>query len=416
MTIPMLVVLGAALVAQAEVPPTPEPAPPPTPPPAPRVEPSPSPPPLMRWDRPVTCGQLPATPQIPSGAYRIQCDAEKKLCLVSSLYELDSSGAETREPLARANRCTPSRDEVERRTREGYRFVMAIPESPPGWIRDERGRVMQFNFDLNRRVFLGAGIAPLAGDPLQLNRLSADSGIEVEWPGEEEKTLYRLHALETELNLGSSFSAESVLLRYDWSHARQTPLVRITTFFGTPRRHDLTLDVGGWLEGMHLDSLRRGEQTATFLTLGAAQATVDLWHSRDLSSFVRLRGGGGVEWDVVNHFTAFKPQLACDGDLTLDADGFHHLRFAAEAERLITGTEVPGRPLNPTRLRLRAGYEVIAIAINDQPLTLVLEGRGTWRDDVPDVLPAWEWSARAGLRFSFWAPARRSAATLRRDG
>jgi hypothetical protein len=408
MAIEALVLMGAVLAGQVEQSPTQA---------SPlRVEPAPSPPLVMRWGGVVNCVQLPATPSVPSGAYRVQCDDKKKVCLASSLHELDSGGVETRERLTRVQSCGRLSGEPEDLARAGYRFVQAIPESPPGWIRDERGRVMQFNFDMNRRVLLGAGVAPIAGVDPQLGRLSADFGIQAEWPGsDDERSLYRLHVLETELILGSAFGVDSTLVRYDWSNVRQQPLVRITTFFGTPRRHDLSLDVGAWAESMHLESLQRGGGTFTYLTLGAVQGTVDLWHSRDLASFVRLRGGGGAEWDLTHRFTAFKPQVAFEGDLTLDPDGFHHVRFAAEAEKLFGAAEVLGRPQSPARLRVRAGYELILIAINDQPLTLAVDGRGVWRDDLPEVPGAWEWSARAGLRFNFWAPARRSA-TVRQGG
>jgi hypothetical protein len=103
------------------------------------------------------------------------------------------------------------------------------------------------------------------------------------------------------------------------------------------------------------------------------------------------------------------PGAAFEGDFTLDADGFHHLTFAAEAEKILFTREVEGRPDSPERLRLRAGYEVILLAINDQPLSLVLDGRGEWRSDLAGLPAVWEWSTHAGLRFSLWAPARRSA-------
>ena len=71
-----------------------------------------------------------------------------------------------------------------------------------------------------------------------------------------------------------------------------------------------------------------------------------------------------------------------------------------------------GRDPNPYRVRLQAGYEVIAIAINDQPLTLVFDVKGTYRNDfAPGPLSAanrLELTGEAGVRFSLWAPARRS--------
>jgi hypothetical protein len=42
-------------------------------------------------------------------------------------------------------------------------------------------------------------------------------------------------------------------------------------------------------------------------------------------------------------------------------------------------------------------------------VSLVLDGRAQWRSDLAGVAPVWEWSAQSGLRFSLWAPPRRSA-------
>jgi hypothetical protein len=93
----------------------------------------------------------------------------------------------------------------------------------------------------------------------------------------------------------------------------------------------------------------------------------------------------------------------------LDTDGFHHLLFTAEVEKIFLDDAVTGRPMHPERLKVRAGYELILLAINDQPVSLVVDGRGAWRSDIPNAAAKWEWSANAGLRASLWAPARRSA-------
>jgi hypothetical protein len=184
--------------------------------------------------------------------------------------------------------------------------------------------------------------------------------------------------------------------------------IRITSLIGGPARGELSLDVGFWADLARWESLRRGGADANVLTWGALQGTLDLWHSEDLSSYVRVRLGGGVETDLVRRFTVLKPQAAFEGDLTLDTNGIHHLRFAAEAEKLFLAPEVAGRPQSPERLRVRAGYEVVFLALNDRPFTLVLEGRGTWRNDLPSLPPSWEWTGQAGLRLSLGVSPRRT--------
>lgn len=377
---------------------------------APRLEAPSEPRPVMRWDRPVLCGYLQPSPASPSGHYRVQCDDAARVCLVSPPHVLDSQGAEGPEPLARVNRCLPTGGEDFRLRRAGYRFVPAIAEAPPGWLRDERGRVFQVNFDLNRRIYFGGAYAPALGASSDTRRWRADFGVELEWPVGSGRRLSRLHLLETELRLGLDSALDGTLVRYDWSAARDSPPLWITTFIGRPRRFDLHFDLGGWLEVLRLESVvRSGRPAETFLTLASANLTVDLWHSGDLVSYLRVRAGPGLELDPRRRLTLFKPEAAVEGDFTLDRDGFHHLRFSASGEKLLFGPAVEGRARSPQRLEARAGYELILLAINDYPLSLVVDAVAGWRDDLPDVPPTWEWGAEAGLRFSFWAPARRNA-------
>ncbi|MFL5347001.1 MAG: hypothetical protein ACJ8AT_19630 [Hyalangium sp.] len=367
--------------------------------------------PSLRYDQPITCTKLPSTRQVPSGMYRMQCDPVTRRCLIAPANELDSDGQETDRPLLRTSYCDPSQVSVDARVQEGYRFVPAIAEAPPGWYRDEQGRVMQFNFDLHRRVYLGGAWAPLfrQGEGAVTHRIRVDFGIQTEFSDDDEdRKLHRLTFMDTELFLGAS-SLDFTLLRYDFSVERKVPLFRITTFFGKPRRFDVGLNLGTWMEALHQETIQREGTELSLLTWGTLHGTLDLWHSPDLVSFVRLRAGAAIERDRTHAMNTLVPAAALEGDLTLDSDGFHHLIFGAEAERVLLADELAGRPLAPVRMRVRAGYEVILLAINDQPVSLLLDGRGVERNDIPFVDPRWEWSANMGLRVSLWAPARRSA-------
>ncbi len=367
--------------------------------------------PALRPDAPILCAEFPSTQRMPSGAYRMQCNAERKECLVAPAHELDMEGVESQRPLERVQVCSAF-IQGGSRAEQGYRLLPAVADAPPGWYRDERGRVMQFNFDLHRRVWLGAAWAPLwrRDSEEALRRVRVDFGIRTESPSHDERVLNRFTFLDTELFLGPQRGLDATLLRYDFSTDRDRPLFRVTTFLGKPRRFDLEADMGAWFEVVRLEQLERNGTEASFLTVAATHATLDLWHSRDLVSFVRLRAGPSFEFDRTNDFGTLVPGAALEGDFTLDPNGFNHLRFGVEAEKVYLDKEVPGRPLNPERLTVRAGYETILLALNDQPLSLVLDGRGTWRSDLAGVPADWEWSAQAGLRFSMWAPARRSAA------
>jgi hypothetical protein len=367
--------------------------------------------PALRYDQPILCAKLPPTKQVPSGEYRMQCDPVTRRCLIAPASELDSDGQETDRPLLRTSYCDRSEASAHVRVQEGYRFVPAIAESPPGWYRDEQGRVMQFNFDLHRRIYLGGAWAPLfrSGQGVEQNRVRVDFGIQTEFPGgDEDNRLHRLTFLETEVYLGEP-SLDVSLLRYDFNVERTVPLFRITTFFGKPRRFDVGLNLGAWVEALHQETIEREGSELSVLTWGAVHGTLDLWHSPDLISYVRLRAGPSFERDRTHGQNTFVPTAALEGNITLDTDGFHHLLFTVEAEKLFLDDPVDGRPLHPERLKARAGYELILLAINDQPVSVVVDGRGAWRSDIPNVAGKWEWSANAGLRASLWAPARRSA-------
>ncbi|MBZ4419460.1 hypothetical protein [Myxococcus sp. RHSTA-1-4] len=373
----------------------------------PVIQPPASPLPVQHWQAPTVCLTLPPTKAVPSGKWRAQCDAGSRRCLVAPQHELDSEGVETERPLERVTYCADEGYVSESALMKTYRLEPAVADAPPGWYRDERGRVMQFNFDLNRRLWLGGAWAPLWREGQTEGRMRADFGISVEVPGEGRR-LHRLRFLETELYLGEP-GFDATAMRYDFSVERNEPLFRVTTFFGEPRRHDIHINLGLWMEVLRAEELERDGTEAGFLTWGAVHATLDLWHSKDLVSYVRVRAGPSVERDYKNGFSTLVPGAALEGDLTLDRDGFHHLRLGVEAEKVLLAPSVEGRPLRPERLRVSAGYELILLAINDQPLSLVVDGRGAWRSDLANVPARWEWSAAAGLRFSLWAPARRSA-------
>jgi hypothetical protein len=407
----MTAVLLAVLLSQtASTEPPPEAGTPPARS-TPTLAPPQSPLPVMSYGETTWCVTLQPSAQVPSGGYRVQCDDKTRRCLAAPEHELDVDGTESDRFLERITPCTANPSRLRMYMSGDYTFEPAIAEAPDGWYRDERGRVMQFNFDLHRRVWLGGAWAPLwrQDEGRTFSRGRVDFGIITEFPSDEANRMHRIAVLDTELMLGQQSSIDFTLLRYDTNMRPENPLLRVTTFVGKPRRFDFSFDMGTWLEVLRLEQLRRSGTEALFYTFVTGHLTLDLWHSRDLTSYVRVRAGPSVEYDRSNHFFTLVPGAVLEGDFTLDANGFHHLTFGAEAEKIYLGEAVEGRPQDPERLRVRAGYELILLAFNDQPLSLVVDGRGQWRNDIPDVPNVWEWSVQTGLRFSLWAPPRRSA-------
>jgi hypothetical protein len=366
-------------------------------------------PPQMDWDKPTRClrdgkGQ----------EWRVQCDAETKVCLYAPDAELDAEGNRLR-PLDRMPDCFDRGlfDQDQLRA-EGFHLEQGLPPTPYGWYRDRFGKVFQYNFDLHRRMFLGGGWAPETREgALNTRRSVIEFGL-LEWQGyddnERNPKRHRVRLLEGELRL-APFWATGFLFRYDMSIKRRDPLVRITTFFGEPRRYDLRSRMGVFIEAAGLEVRDTSVGNATLWRYGTTNFTFDIWQSNDLYSFFRVRGGALVDRVLLDkqaeqNRTSFTPNAALDLDWTLDSNGFHHITGVASLESPRTVDPSAGQPIFATRLRGELAYEVIAMALNDQPISLRLATSAARRDDIPGFPTGWIYSATAGLRFSLWAPAR----------
>ena len=272
---------------------------------------------------------------------------------------------------------------------------------------------MQVNFDLGRRVFLGGAWAPYyrPDGTSSLRRARVEFGVSITLNSDDKKHQHRLYLLETTAILGGTPVAsrfEASVIRYDVSNRKQGAPLWLTTFIGEPRRFDLPLNLGWAAEAVRFEALG----SKTFMTIAELDVTLDLWNSVDLDSYVRLRAGPALEYDFDAKGAYLKTVAAIEADLTLDRDGFHHFTASATGEKLFFEPAVEGRGVSPQRLRIKAGYEVILFALNDYPVTLVIDGRAAWRDDVP-ALKGWEFAGNAGLRFSLWAPARHQSELVR---
>jgi len=368
--------------------------------------------PALRLDRTSRCFEREI-----GGRWRAQCDATTKKCLVAPDAELSADG----DPVAgldRVSGCvTPGWREKDLAA-QGYEVVPALAETPPGWQRDERQRIMQVNFDLNRRIWLGAGYG--AGGLPGSDAGEATAGVRWDIPFRmvSAPALARVRAFETFASFDGNF-VDFTVAGIDASRAYPSPLLRFTTFVGRPRRFDPPLYLGGWLEVVRLETIKTGAGWYDRTEFGAAAVTLDLWRSRDLASFVRLRGGAGYEIADQLDGAAWVPQAAADAVLSLDRRGFHHLRLTALSEWLVTSgpneyqpkdAALPRLPERRTRLTARGEYEVILLAVNDQPISAVLDVRAWQRNDVPGLSTDWQVQGTAALRFNLWAPPRRDAA------
>lgn len=346
--------------------------------------------------------------------WRVQCDAATGVCIYAPDAELDSEGNRVR-PLERVSECfqTAPFDQDKLRA-EGYTLVQGLPPTPYGWHRDRLGKVFQYNFDLHRRVYLGGGWAPEIRRGEQNSRRSmVEFGLlELqEYSASNRNSIrHRLRLLEGEIRL-APFWATGYLLRYDFSVRRQDPLLRVTTFLGEPRRYDLRSNVGLFFEILGLETRDTLNGSTNLWRYGTANITLDLLQSRDLASYLRVRGGALLDRVVprdspLGRLTSFTPNLAMDLDWTLDSNGFHHLTGLASLEVPQTIDPERGQPTHSRRVRGELGYEVIVMALNDQPLTMRTVVSAVKRDDLQGFSSDWAYSAIVGLRFNLWAPAR----------
>jgi hypothetical protein len=350
-------------------------------------------------------------------SWRVQCreDGGKKRCVYAPNSELDEHGEFIR-PLERARPCdTMGTFDQDLLRSQGFELVPGLADAPRGWMRDRRQRVFQVEFDLHKRLYLGVSWTPTAraGGDTAWGRASLDFGL-FEWEHLATRgrgaIRHRLRLVEGEAEL-APFGGEVTLLHYDLSRRYPDPIVRITTFFGKPRRHDIDAHIGGWFELGHLEIYETAPGARESLwRLATAHLTWDMWRDHDMYSWVRLRGGVGLERTYVDTAgsvdrAAVTPGAAIDGNITFDRKGFHHLVFEGLWEwpqYYGTGNGEEGAE----RRHVEVGYELIVLAVNDQPLTLRVAGEGDWRGDVPGVEAGWDWRGTAGLRFNLWAPAR----------
>lgn len=363
--------------------------------------------PQMSHDRPVICGR-----DTEGHVWRIQCDAASKVCLYAANDELASSGRRTK-PLERARDCEIEQDfDRKKMEADGFQLFQGRVDAPYGWMRDERGRIFQINFDLRKRMFFGAAYTPqkILDNPLESKRTSVDFGLLSfnKLSDGQTPTMHRIRLVQGEVHV-EPFSAEVTIAHWDVSRRFINPLLRITTFAGTPQRHDLHLNLGLWTEAGGLEIHPSAGGHSTIWKHATAQGTLDLWQSEDLNSFARIRTGVGLEGqhtDGTGYRSAIVPSSAFEIDAQLDDDGFHNIKFefTHEAPRYFVKFQNGQHFAN--RLKAKLTYEAVILAINDQPLSFKLAAGGEKRDDIFGVPNQWAFVADAGLRFSLWAPPR----------
>jgi hypothetical protein len=289
-------------------------------------------------------------------------------------------------------------------------------EVPSGFYRDRQGRIMQVSFDFGRRLWLGVGYAPhrTPAGQTEISPAAFDFGITTDELSEDGRTRRRYTVLDGQVRL-HDFGLDVTGFRYDLSHRYNHPLVRITTFVKEAARHDLYLNVGLYSEMLHFETEPRGIQGEESLTIANLQATLDLWQSEDLRSYVRLRAGPGIEtrfgpWAQETRYVGILPQATLEGNVVMGQRAMQRLNFRLRGELLRSATwhaeQLPGNWI----AAVDAAYEAIIIAINDQPVSLRFAASAFLRDDARQIVAGvptaqvWGWTGTAGIRMAFFSP------------
>lgn len=298
--------------------------------------------------------------------------------------------------------------------------VDAEVATPAGFYRDDRGRVMQVSFDLQQRLWLGASYAPrrrLSGKQ-EMGPVAFDFGLAQEFHSENGRTRHRFAVLDGEARI-NPFGLDVTALRYDLSHAYGFPLLRVTKLWWEPSRHDLYLNVGVYGEALRMQIEPEGEIGNHKLTLASVQPTLDLWQSWDLRSYVRVRVGPVVHmrfgpWRDEARMVSSLPETALEGNFILGKRALQQARFRVRGEWLRRLARSSTPLTRDWLMDGEASYEIILLAINDQPVSLRFAGRVGTRDEGPRLATTTaaqaassrdlEWSATGGLRISFFSP------------
>ena len=356
--------------------------------------------------RPILCMDDPAGRRV-----RVQCDAPESggtTCLFTPACRGNPC-----EELERVGWCSEAGD-GERwadLAGKGYSFVPARADTPAGFYRDEEGRAFQVNFDLNDRLWLGGSyLHTFSEDSRERDGVLLELGLRAELLNDDHRSRSRFRFLEVSL-VPAPLEIEASLLRFDSSSAGDKPFVRITTFIGGPARHDLYLAGGWWLDLLGVEHRPRGSTLDTNVRIVGGGVTWDLWQDADMTSYLRVKLGVGLDDDIRDGQARFcaAPLVALEGDVTFDDEGFHHLVLSSRFEAaFIQRADEEGFDYH-RRFESELAYELILIAIDDQPLTLRAGVSGGYRDDLAEG-NGWALALAAGLRFSLWAPPRDLAA------
>jgi hypothetical protein len=369
--------------------------------------------PQLKWGKPVHC--------VVDGKkerFRYQCEKlpnGRQRCWFAADHTIPFNA-----PLDRAQFCDSEQpaNAYSRMLADGTEVLPARADVQPGFARDETGQAFQVQFDLLKRYYLGALWLPTlqhsekvsAKRPnFPLGRFAFEGGFTGSFLSHSARTRHDLTMFEGSVTI-DDFQLNGLFLAYDYQLNKRRPMYHLTTFFGTPKRYDVAANLGTGFRILRFEGRTPSARDTKDLEFGEAHLGLNLWSSDDMYNRLRVEAGGdaGRIWDdrqlkegpAYGGFTS-----AVHFRATLGSGGLHYLFLDANYQRfgLMQGVR---KGTFANKVQGSIAYELIMVAINDQPLSFRLGAASSFRDDISSGQSISETTFQTGLRFSFWAPPR----------
>lgn len=372
-------------------------------------------PPQISWDRPVRCMSNEEGKTV-----RVQCETKgsELVCLVAS-NEAKYGGE-----LGRTKECESYEpvDAYRKLLKDGAKMVDALAEAPPGYARAATGRAYQVKFDLLNRIYLGASWVPtfqldqraLFSPADSFGRGQAEMGIHISVLSHKGRSRHDIRILEGTATF-ADLELRGLLFAYDYQHAHRRPMFYLTSFFGRPRLYEVAPPLGWGFRVLRVNDRPPAFKNTLDMEFAEVHLAWNPWQSEDMYSHLRIEAGAdiGKFWEDRNDISrgigtgSFYAGFDAEAKfrMALGDSGLHYV-FLDMGYQRPSYLDGPKSGESANNFTLKAAYEGIFVAINDQPLSFRLSAEGASREDPFSGARNVEARAMAGLRFSFWAPPR----------
>ncbi|RDV37659.1 hypothetical protein DV096_14240 [Bradymonadaceae bacterium TMQ3] len=282
-------------------------------------------------------------------------------------------------------------------------------DPPPGYARDERGRLFQTSFDLRRRYYLGVYdmLRIYEDQTLRGNRhaLMIEAGGQHEVFNPHTSRRHRHRFVQGRLLL-APFEIDALLYGYDLSRSIDEAPLWITTFIGEPRRFDVPIAVGrgGSVGRLHYRRTDLGDLMV--LDLAEGHIGWEFYQGESIEDYVILTTGVGV--GVIHREGAGRidvygaPEVGLRAAWTLTDDGLTQLAMQGRMQWAWNARTGEHWQMGSAQ----AAVEWSPLAINDQPITLFLAPELRYSQIPVAELQGVEVRGLLGLRLNLFVPPR----------